>query len=175
MIKKFLFSITLLVASASLIQAQGLKKEVVMKIPELEVNKVYDGKEIRKAKSNFPDGFYITKYRLNKYYPFAKISNKKLAVIFLFKEEGKSRINLEAYTFNFKTEEFARVSGVAGKLYDDGKFSDEDMSKGLLKTNANQEVFVQITRNNKPNPETGKYQLTKKEFVFVDWLSNYDW
>ena len=71
------------------VQAQSYTKKVLATVPELEVGKVYTGKDVLATKKLFPDGVAIGDETV---YPVAKLTGRRAVVIFYFRKQYSADI-----------------------------------------------------------------------------------
>ncbi len=166
--KKFTLLVALL-ALAGLAQAQLISmKSIIEKCPEMEVGKIYTGKDVRAAKKNFPKGIYIIGQGTAKNYPFAKITGKKLVVLLAFEDPYKGDIvHMHAYAYRRKTNKLANSQSY---IYNDGKANRATTYQSTLQLTKDQELIINTKENGKE--KIGKYKLGKKRFSFEEWIKN---
>ncbi|OJJ15829.1 hypothetical protein BKI52_36535 [marine bacterium AO1-C] len=158
-----------LLALVGVVQAQLITtKSVIEKCPEMEIGKVYTGKDVRAAKKNFPKGVYIAGYGTEKNYPFAKITGKKVTVLLTFEDKYKGEIvYMHAYTYRRKTNQLEQSQSY---IYNDGKANRATTYKSTIKLTEDKELIIDSKENGKQ--KIGKYKLGKKRLSFVEWIKD---
>lgn len=135
-------------------QAQSYTKKVLEKVPELEVGKVYNGKDVRAAKSMFPDGVEVDD---EKAYPFAKLTGRRSVVIFYFRISGEV-IYMDATSLRKKN---LQPENVNRYIYNDGKIG-KTVYKSTL--TMNKKKVVTITEDENGKVTTKRYRIEGRKF-----------
>jgi len=151
------------------VQAQLITTQSILeKCPEMEVGKVYTGKEVRATKKNFPKGIYIIGHGSEKSYPFAKITGKKVTVLLTFEDQYKGEIvYMHAYTYRRKTNKLEQSQSY---IYNDGKANRATTYKSTIQLTKDQELIIDTKENGKQ--KIGQYKLGKKRLSFDKWIKN---
>jgi len=168
MMKKIALFIGLLTLTG-IVQAQLITTQAILaKCPEMEVGKIYTGKEVRAAQKNFPKGVYLIGYGSTKNYPFAKITGKKVTVLLTFEDQYKGEIvYMHAYTYRRKTNKLEQSQSY---IYNDGKANRATTYKSTIQLTKDQELIIDAKENGKQ--KIGKYKLGKKRLSFVEWIKD---
>ncbi|OJJ20239.1 hypothetical protein BKI52_17370 [marine bacterium AO1-C] len=141
------------------VQAQSYTKKVLAKTPELEVGKVYTGKNIRAAKKLFPDGVAIDDETV---YPFAKLTGRRVVVIFYFRVQSNADfIHVDATALRKKN---LQPENVNRYLYSHGKIGDTDYTSTFSMNKKKIITFKQI-KNGKVS--TQRYRIEGKRFSII--------
>lgn len=157
------------VAFAYIAQAQMGLKSILDRCPEMEVDKLYTGKDVRAmAKKNFPKGIFIAGQGIDTKYPFAKITGKKVVALLAFEDKYKGEIvYMHAYVFRKKSQAIVHSQSY---IYNDGKANRATTYKSTLKLTKDLELIINQKENGKE--KIGKYKLGKKRLSFVEWIKD---
>ncbi|HAS38868.1 MAG TPA: hypothetical protein DCS93_00245 [Microscillaceae bacterium] len=141
------------------VQAQSYTKKVLEKVPELEVGKVYTGKDIRAAKKLFPEGVAIEDETV---YPFAKLTGRRVVVIFYFRVQSNADfIHIDATSLRKKNLQPEHVNRY---LYSHGKIGDTDYTSTFSMDKKKIVTFKQI-KNGKISIK--RYRIERKRFSII--------
>ena len=141
------------------VQAQSYTKKVLAKTPELEVGKVYNGQDVRAAKKLFPDGVAIDDRTV---YPFAKITGRRVVVIFYFRtQSGADVVYMNATALRKKN---LQPENVNRYIFSDGTIGDTKYSCTLTMDKKKVVTFKQM-ENGKLT--TQRYRIKGKRFAII--------
>jgi len=140
-------------------QAQSYTKKVLERVPELEIGKVYTGKDVRAAKKHFPDGVAIDDETV---YPFAKLTGRRVVVIFYFRVQSNADfIHMDATSLRKKNLQPEHVNRY---LYSHGKIGDTEYASTFSMNKKKIVTFKQI-KNGKTS--TQRYRIEGKRFSII--------
>lgn len=141
-------------------QAQTTIEEYIKACPEMEVGKLYTGKDVRAVKKYYK-GAYIFKHQLVEQFPFAKITKGDYVHVLIFDNEfDGALIHLHVYTYN---KNYQKISS-SNYVYSDGEEFSGVIHRATIELTEKDKIIINQAKGGTYKQHS--YQVKKKSFEY---------